>query len=136
LCDERKAVIKFAISGSTAGLTDLVFLYIFYHIFFLPLVLSTSLAFILSFAVSFTMQKFWAFRNFNQAKAKRQFILYMLNAFIGLNLNGVFMHLLVIKYNVWYLLAQVIVSIVIGNYNFFIYRFVIFKKEHHEISSE
>ena len=59
----------------------------------------------------------------------------MLNAFIGLNLNGALMHLLVNEYNVWYLLAQVIVSVVIGTYNFFIYRFIIFKKNCHEVIS-
>ena len=134
-CDERKAVIKFVISGSLAGGTDLVFLFIFHHIFSLPIVLSTSLAFILSFAVSFTMQKFWAFRNFDKERVKKQFSLYMLNAFIGLNLNGALMHLLVNEYNVWYLLAQVIVSVVIGTYNFFIYRFIIFKKNCHEVIS-
>ena len=135
-CDGRKSIIKFAISGSLAGVTELIFLFIFHHIFSFSIVFSTSLAFILSFAISFTMQKLWAFRNFSQEKAKHQFALYMANAFIGLALNGFFMHLLAVEFNVWYMLAQLIVSIFVGIYNFFIYRYIVFKIGSNEIISE
>jgi len=135
-CDSRKSIVKFVISGCLAGGTDLFFLYIFHHIFSWPIVVSTSIAFVLSFAISFNLQKFWSFRNFGNNKTKSQFILYMLNAFVGLNLNGFFMHLLAVEYHVWYMLAQLIVSIVIGIYNFFIYRSIIFKNKKHEIICE
>jgi putative flippase GtrA len=135
-CDKRKSALKFFIAGSLAGATDLIFLYIFHGVFFWRLVVSTSLAFVLSFVVSFALQKFWTFRNFSQSKAAHQFALYILNAFIGLNLNAFLMHLFVSRYRVWYLLAQVIVSLMIGVYNFIIYRSIVFKIGKDEINHE
>jgi putative flippase GtrA len=109
------------------SLIDLIFLFIFHGLFKIGIVVSTSLAFVLSFAVSFTLQKFWTFRNYNQNKAFRQIILYFLNAFVGLSFNGALMHYFVNKIYVFYLLSQIIVNLIIGTYNFFIYKFIIFK---------
>ncbi len=135
-CDTRKSVVKFLLAGSFAGATDLVLLFFFHGILKWPIVVSTSLAFIFSFAVSFTLQKYWTFRNFNQEKAISQFILYIINALIGLNLNGFFMHILVTDFRVWYILAQIIVNLAIGFYNFLIYKSIVFKIGKDEINNE
>ena len=134
ICENRKSVVKFIISGSLAGGTDLVLLFLFHGVFKWPLVLSTSLAFICSFLVSFTLQKFWTFRNFNQDKVLSQFILYIINAFIGLNINGFLMYFLVNKFGIWYIFAQIIVSLIIAFYNFLIYKSIIFKIGKDEIN--
>lgn len=127
LCENRKSVVKFFIAGSLAGGTDLVLLFLFHGVFKWPLVLSTSLAFVFSFLVSFTLQKLWTFRNFNQDKVLGQFILYILNAFIGLNINGFLMYYLVNKFGIWYIFAQIVVSLTIGVYNFIVYKSIVFK---------
>jgi len=126
LCERRKSIIKFVIAGCFAGGSDLVFLYLFHGLFGLGIVLSTSSAFILAFLVSFTLQKFWTFRDY-QDKVIQQLFLYILNALIGLYLNGYFMHVLVNRYDVWYILSQVIVNVTLAFWNFIVYRFVIFK---------
>jgi len=126
-CENRKSIIKFVIAGCFAGGTDLIFLYIFHGLLKMEIVLSTSIAFILSFLVSFTLQKYWTFRNFNHNKVFNQLFLYILNAVIGLNLNGLLMHLLVNRFNVWYLLSQVIVNLFLAIFNFIVYKFIIFK---------
>lgn len=46
------------------------------------------------------------------------------------------MHTLVIDYNIWYILSQVIVNVTIGIYNFLIYRWIVFKNNKNEISSQ
>ncbi|MEI6528915.1 MAG: GtrA family protein [Candidatus Falkowbacteria bacterium] len=127
VCNKRKSAVKFFIAGSFAAATDLLFLFLFHGVFHWSIVPSTSLAFVLSFFVSFTLQKFWTFRNFSHDKAVSQFVLYILNALIGLNLNGYFMHMLVNRYQVWYILAQIIVNVAIGAYNFIIYKSIVFK---------
>ncbi len=136
ICNRHKAVVKFIFAGGLAGGTDLVLLYIFHGLFGLGLVFSTSAAFILSFLVSFTLQKFWTFRNFRQDKMVGQLFIYILNAFIGLNLNGFFMHTLVRKYAIWYLLAQIIVNLMIGVWNFIIYKFIVFRTDKNETASQ
>jgi len=133
ICNRYKSVIKFIFAGGTAGVTDLVLLFLFHGVFKWGLVFSTSAAFILSFLISFTLQKFWTFRNYRQDRVVRQFFIYILNAFIGLNLNGLLMHILVNKYAVWYLLAQIIVNLAIGVWNFIVYKFLVFRTDKHEI---
>ena len=135
-CDQRKSFFKFLVAGCFSGGSDLVFLYILFGLFKVSIVLATSVAFILSFLVSFALQKFWTFRNYSQDKVAKQIFLYILFAFVGLNLNGVFMHILVNRYNVWYLLAQFMVNLVIGFLNFLTYKFIIFINPKNEIRSE
>jgi putative flippase GtrA len=132
ICERHKSVVKFIFAGSSAAAVDLVFLYLFYGLFKWGLVLSTSLAFILSFVVSFTLQKFWTFRNYSQKKIPVQFVLYIANAVIGLNLNGIMMHYSVNKLQFWYLFAQILVNVIIGFYNFFIYKFIVFRHKENE----
>jgi putative flippase GtrA len=135
LCENYKAVVKFFISGCLAGGTDLIFLFIFYDLFNWGLVVSTSAAFVLSFLVSFTLQKFWTFRNYRKEMFSQLF-LYILNAFIGLNVNAFLMHLLVNRLHIWYILSQIIVNIFLGVYNFLVYKFIIFKNEKHEVNCQ
>lgn len=133
-CCQRKSFIKFFIAGTLASSVDLIFLFIFHGLFSLGIVLSTSLSFLLSFLVSFYLQKLWTFRN-EEEKAPRQLVLYLLNSFLSLNLNGIFMHLLVTQLGVWYLLSQIIVNLMLGALNFFIYKFIIFVNDN-EINCE
>lgn len=127
-CDNSKSVIKFLIAGSFAGAADLIFLFILHGLLKLPIVMSTTMAFVLSFLVSFTLQKFWTFRNHSQERMIRQLIVYILNMAIGLYVNGWLMYQLVDQYNIWYLLAQLMVNLVIGGWNYIAYRFIIFHR--------
>lgn len=131
-CDNRKFFIKFIFAGCLSGGVDLLLLFVFHSLLKLDIVLSTSLAFILAFLISFSLQKFWTFRNYRPGQTFQQLSLYLINALIGLFLNAFFMHLLVNTYNVWYLLAQIIVNLVIAVWNFVIYKFVVFKADKNE----
>lgn len=90
----------------------------------------------MSFLFSFSLQKFWTFRNLGFGRFAGQLALYMFNVFVGLNLNGFLMHLAVNRYDLWYLLSQVMVNVVLGVYNFFVYKFIIFRNEKNEIGRE
>jgi len=127
IINKHKAIMKFVFAGGSAAMVNLLFLYIFHGLLAWGLILSTSLAFIFAFLVSFTLQKFWTFRNYNKEKIPLQIALYLANSFIGLNLNGLLMYLLVNKLGIWYMLAQVLVSLGIAVYNFFVYKFIIFQ---------
>jgi len=124
---KNKSIIKFIIAGGLAGGTDLILLFVFHGLLKIEIVLSTSSAFILSFLVSFGLQKFWTFRNYCQDKVVQQLFLYIINALLGLYLNGLGMHLLVNKYALWYILAQIIVNLFLAVMNFIVYKFIIFK---------
>lgn len=135
-CDDKKALVKFFLAGCLAGTANLIFLAILYDLVDLSIIVSTSFAFIASFLVSFSLQKLWTFRNFSQKKAASQFTLYILNAFFTLYVNGFLMHFLVDGQGVWYLFSQIIVNVLLGIYNFFIYRFIVFRDNKNAIISE
>lgn len=129
-CEGRKSFFKFTIVGFFSGAVDLLFLFLLHGLANLDIVLATSLSFILSFLFSFTFQKFWTFRNYEHERVVRQLALYLSAAFLYLNLNGLFMHILVNGYHIWYLLAQLLVNFLIGLLNFLAYKFIIFR--HHK----
>lgn len=90
------------------------------------------MAFIVAFMISFGAQKLWTFRNYSQTKLPRQLILYIINAFVSLALNGLAMHYLVNNLKLWYLLAQIMVNLVLGTINFINYKYIIFRSDNHE----
>jgi len=126
----HKSIVKFFMSGPIAGAVDLLVLYILHGLLQISVIWSTSLAYILSFWVSFYLQKFWTFCNHNKKHVYHQLSLYFLFALINLNINGYLMHILVNRYQVWYVLAQLIVSLAIGLASYLVYRFIIFRKHH------
>ncbi len=128
-CAPKKSIIKFLIAGSIAGSTDLILLFIFHGVIGWHIVPSTSLAFLFSFLISFYLQKKWTFKENYTKKGSKQFILYFLNAFLSLNINGLAMHLLVNEWNILYLLAQIIVNLVLGSLNYIIYKTIIFRND-------
>ena len=125
----RQSFIKFTISGTVTTISDLLFLFVIHGLLNVGIVISTSISFVMSFAVSFYLQRIWTFDNREKKKVPRQFLLYMLNSFLSLNINALSMHLLVNKLGVWYLLSQIIVNIALGILNFFIYKLIIFRNE-------
>lgn len=128
-CSAKKHIFKFFAAGSLAGLTDLVFLFLFHGVWEMNIVLATSIAFLLSFVVSFSLQKRWTFRDTDEKKVPKQLVLYLLNAFLSLNINGIGMHFLVNENRTPYLLAQIIVNLALGGLNFVIYKTIIFRNE-------
>ena len=126
---EQTTFAKFFISGAIGGSIDLILLYLFHDLLNWGVVLSTSLAFLLSFMVSFYLQRVWTFNCQEGKKVPREVVLYILNAFLSLNINGFGMHFLAVELNIWYLLSQIIINVLLGILNFFIYRFIIFRKD-------
>lgn len=127
LTSRHKAIVKFVMSGGIAGAVDLIALYLFHGLFLINVIVSTTLAFILSFWVSFYLQKFWTFRDHGQQEIFKQVGLYMLIAFINLNLNGLLMHIFVNRLQFNYLLSQVVVSLLIGLESFVVYKRIVFR---------
>lgn len=123
------SLIKFFISGGIAGSVDLIFLFLFHGIFGWGIVISTTVAFLLSFLISFYLQRVWTFNNKEKKKVPRQLVLYMLNAFLSININGFGMHFLTISLGIWYILSQLAVNAILGGLNFYIYKFIIFRND-------
>ena len=134
--EKYKLIIKYIISGGTAALVDLSLLYVFTDLFGIWYITSASLAFLVAYFVSFSLQKFWTFRDNGREKIYRQMFLYFIVGVVNLLLNAGGMYLLVDKFGVMYILAQIIMGALLGFSSFLIYRFIIFEKKKIEAKRE
>ncbi|MFH1522952.1 MAG: glycosyltransferase [Patescibacteria group bacterium] len=131
-----KTYIKFVISGGTAGTADLILLYVLTDIVGLWYLISATIAFVVAFLISFFLQKFWTFRDNRRTIIYKQLSLYLVVGLTNLSINGAAMYLLVDKFGIWYMLAQVISSGFLAFINFLVYKFIIFKKCKEEIKNK
>lgn len=125
--------LRYLISGGTAGVTDIILLYILNDILKVYYLLSAILAFIGAFFVSFLLHKFWTFKSHDEA-AHRQLIIYLGTSLFGLFLNTILMYLFVDYIHVQVILSQIIVGLMVACVSFFISRNFVFKyKPDHNI---
>ncbi len=129
---KNKKIVKFIISGSIATGIDILLLAFFTEIVDLWYVHSVIISFIIAFLASFSLQKFWTFRDDRLHTVHWQATIYLLIAIISLVINTHFIYILVEYFSFHYLVAQIVVGAIIGTINFFVYNFVIFKKEHNK----
>jgi putative flippase GtrA len=128
LLDRHKKICKFVLAGGTSTAVHLLSLYLLHQYLNLAVVIASSLAFVIAFIVSFSLQKYWTFRNYSKKQLTRQLSIYLIIAIISLNINAFAIHYLVNVLNIWYLLAQLLVSFLISIFNFFSYKLLVFKK--------
>jgi dolichol-phosphate mannosyltransferase len=118
-------IIRFVIVGATAALLNVLVLYALTNWFGIWYIASEIVAFIIALCYNFTLQKFWTFEN-RHGKATRQgFSFIVLNVF-NLFLNTAILYCMVEFFGLWYILAQLITSLVIACESYFLYR-VIFR---------
>jgi putative flippase GtrA len=122
----RYVVLRYLISGGTAGVTDLVILYLLNSFFGMHYLLSAILAFILAFCVSFTAHKFWTFKS-HEESTHYQVVLYMGTSLFGLFLNTLLMYIFVDHFHLKVILSQIIVGFMVASVTFFISRNIVFK---------
>ena len=131
---KKKQLVKYVIGGGTAATVDIFLLYVFTDIFNLWIVYSASLAFLSAFFVSFYIQKYWTFDDDNErSDATKQMIMYFLVGLVNLTINAGGMYILVEKYNIMYIFAQIAMGSTIAIGSFLIYKFIIFKKHKNEM---
>lgn len=126
-------VCRFIISGGTAAVVDLGFLYLLTDWFGLHYLFSAVLAFIGAFGVSFSLQKFWTFQDDSVERVHVQLSISFAVAVVNLFLNTALMYFFVDTLHLWYMAAQIIVGILLAFESFFVFRYVIFKHKDADI---
>lgn len=124
---KRERVIRYVISGSTATGVNLGLLYVLTDYLGFWYLASAVLAFIGGFFTSFFLQKHWTFQDNRREETQRQMTGFLLLTLLNLALNTFLMYLLVDIFRVWYMLAQVIISLLIAFWTYNALRFFIFK---------
>lgn len=120
-------LVRYLISGGTAAASNFITLFLLVHFGGMYYLYASILAFIMSIAVSFTMQKFWTFRDRPVHDVHAQFARYLIVILSNLLLNTALIYLLVEKFGVWYLFAQILATAVIAVTGYFGYRHFVFR---------
>lgn len=120
-------LIRYLISGGTAAAVNWSVLFLLVHIGSVYYLYASVIAFIISIGVSFAMQKFWTFRDNVVHDIRTQFSRYLFVIFLSLVLNTTLVYLFVEKLHIWYLLAQIIATLIIAITNFFCYKHFVFR---------
>ncbi len=125
----RHAVVaRYFMSGGSAFATNIILLYILTEYFKIYYLVSAVLSFMIAFVVSFLMMKHWTFQDGSTEKVNQQLVVYFGLAVLNLFLNSLLVYFFVEKVGVWYVTAQVVASLIIAVWNFFIYKYLIFIK--------
>src|SRR3954462_3006613 len=125
---QYQQIIKYIISGGTAAVVDILFLFIFTDFFHLWYLLSAVLAFLLAFGVSFGLQKYWTFSDKSNEGIHKQASLYFVVSIVNLLLNTLLMYIFVDLAHIWYMAAQVITGGLMAFLSYFLYKKFIFTR--------
>jgi putative flippase GtrA len=120
-------IVRYIISGGTAAVVDILFLYIFKSVFHIWYLLSAILAFILAFMVSFTLQKLWTFADTSD-KWQSQALIYFIITSLNLGVNTLLMYIFVDFLNIHYIAAQIIAGALVAIESYFVYQIFVFRK--------
>ena len=124
---KKERIIRYLIAGGAVTGINLALLYIltdwldFWYLF------SAIIAFIGAFFASFFLHKLWTFRDKSGEQAKQQLAIFLLIALTTLAGNAFLMYVLVDIFRVWYMLAQVIISVLIAFFSYNSFRIFVFK---------
>ena len=121
-------LIRYLISGGTAALVNFTTLFVLVQFIDIHYLSASILAFVVSIAISFAMQKFWTFRDKLVHDIHMQFSRYAVVISSSLLINTTLVYLMVERLHTWYLLAQVLATVIIAVINFFAYRHFVFEE--------
>ena len=122
----RHVALRYLLAGGSAGVTDLLVLYILHNILGVYYLTAAVIAFIIAFIQSFTLHKFWTFRS-HEEETHKQVVMYLGTSLFGLGLNTLLMYIFVDHFHVMVILSQIIVGFLVAGCTFFISRNVVFK---------
>ncbi len=107
-------LVRFCLGGAIAVLVGYVFLYTLTEFLFVWYVLSSVISYLTSQALNFIIQKIWVFKNKESKTTKKQFVIYMSLSVIYFLINTIMIYVLTDYCHIYYILSQVILTIVIS----------------------
>ena len=118
---------RYIVSGGTGAFVQIAGIYVFHGIFGMWYVSASALAFVIAIVVSFLMHKHWTFKD-RHPDTTKQFVIFFIVAIVNLGVDVVVIYAFVHGFHMWYLLAQVVTSVIVALWSFFVYRLLVFKK--------
>lgn len=119
-------MLKYLFAGGVVVAVNASVLYTltqYAHIYYL---MSAVLSFCVAFLVSFFLQKYWTFQNRSTNRIHEQAVKYLLLQLGNLATNTALLYLFVEYAHLWYITAQLLVSLILAVATFIIIRRYIF----------
>ena len=113
-------VVRFCVAGAAGVIAYYTALYGLTEYLGVWYVASAVIGFVLNTGLNFTLQKFWTFQNKETRIVGRQLVLYVAMTVSFLVGNAVFLYLMVEYLHMWYIGAQMILTVVISILSFII----------------
>ena len=111
-------IFKFVIVGVIATIIDFIFLYIFKDLVGFSLLISNTLSFTISVIYNYIASIIFVFNIDRGKNSKKVFIKFIIFSIIGLGISNVLLKIFVTTFNVYYLIAKVVATIVVMVFNF------------------
>lgn len=121
-------VIRFIISGGTSAMVLLGTVYVLKENVGMWYIHASTIGFVVSVFINFSLQKLWVFKNTNHDESVKQIVHFFMVATCNLGLNMLIMYMLVSKFLIWYMFAQVCSALIIACWSFLVYK-KIFKED-------
>lgn len=115
-----KQAVRFCIAGAAGVIAYYAALYGLTEYLGVWYIASAAIGFILNTGLNFTLQKLWTFQNKETQMVGRQLVLYVAMTVSFLVGNTVFLYLMVQYLHMWYIGAQMILTVVISILSFII----------------
>ncbi len=119
-------IIRYIFGGGLATAINIGLLFAGVRVFHLWYITAAIIAFCCAVIASFLLQKFWTFRHYATDVMHKQFLAFSLFALAMLLLNTLLMYVAVDALGIWYLIAQIIISLIIAFINYTFFRKVVF----------
>lgn len=133
-------LVRYGIVGATGGLIQISVLYFWVDVLRLEAqyLIGAVLGFCAALLVTFTLQKYWTFRDHTHTEVQRQFTTYTFIALSSLGLNILLLHSskIVLEhfgldfFQVWYLVAQISIVVLLAGISFLANYFLTFRVSH------
>jgi putative flippase GtrA len=124
LTKESGQIGRFLVIGGLCVFTYYAFLIGLTEIFGFWYMASAIIAFAVYFTVHFTLQKFWVFKNKSKKYVRKQLFQYSVMAVGNWIINTSLLFVLVEYLGLWYVLAQIILTVIVSVIAYFGFRYI------------
>jgi putative flippase GtrA len=127
---KRHEFIRFAIVGSSGFLLDFFILVFLVEIAQVHYLAAATCGFIAATIFNYIFNKKWTFKD-NSSRYIRQYAIFLIISIVGLGINNGVLYIGVEIFGIYYIFTKIVATLLVALWNFFMNKFITFKKHVH-----
>lgn len=116
--EDLRLFLGYIVCAGIATVVDFLFLYALTEFFGLHYLISAAIAYVFGMTTNYTLNKIYNFKN-KSSEVKKQFLLFIFVALIGLGLNQIILYILVERFGLWYIFAKAVGVLIVMIWSFY-----------------